>query len=148
MTTIAYKDGILASDSQETDGYNKRKCGPKIIKREIADSETGKQAILLGATGNSYAGAVAMDWYGTNQPPPQFHDDDFELIIVDRSGVYTMDRYCRPIRTQEKFTAVGSGAAVALGAMYAGATAEEAVKIACKVDNYTSGKVITLTLDE
>jgi ATP-dependent protease HslVU (ClpYQ) peptidase subunit len=43
--------------------------------------------------------------------------------------------------------AIGSGAAFAMGAMDAGATAKEAVKIACR-DVYTGGKIRTYKIKE
>lgn len=44
--------------------------------------------------------------------------------------------------------AIGSGADIALGALDQGATAEEAVKIACKRNVLSGGAVTTVTFDE
>jgi ATP-dependent protease HslVU (ClpYQ) peptidase subunit len=49
-----------------------------------------------------------------------------------------------PVPRGAKFWAIGSGAPYALAAMYAGASATEAVKIAAKIDTSTGLPVKTL----
>jgi hypothetical protein len=46
-----------------------------------------------------------------------------------------------------KYTAIGSGAALALGAMFAGADTETAVRAAIKHDTKTRAPVITMRLE-
>jgi ATP-dependent protease HslVU (ClpYQ) peptidase subunit len=47
-------------------------------------------------------------------------------------------------RTDENWYAVGSGAAYALGALYMGATPEEAVEAAIKFSVYSSGPLMSM----
>jgi len=100
---------------------------------------------------DAYSSMVFVDWYGTSQPTPEIliHGDverDFECLIVEDDGIYTVDMLCRPVKVKEKFYAVGSGAKTALGAMHMGAGAVEAVKVACKVCPYCAPPVVKYTL--
>ena len=63
--------------------------------------------------------------------------------MVDKRGRITSfeSESSAPCRIRAKFLAIGSGAAVALGAMAAGADAKQAVRIACQFDAHTKGPV-------
>jgi len=156
MTCIAYRDGILAADSQitidsEAGGSRKFKCD-KIYRKTVRNEEE-EYEVLIGTAGDAYTSMVFVDWYGTQQPVPETLvqgdvDRDFECLIVEDDGIYTVDMFCRPIKVKEKFYAVGSGAKAALGAMHMGANAITAVQIACKVCPYCAPPIISKSLDD
>lgn len=163
MTTIAYRDGILAADSQG-DWGGTRTVADKIhrapgvviagsgatwrirmVVREIERLITANPHWLTSQGG--YFWGVANAFYD-----PQ-HDRDSEntpsvLLIQVRTGTYM--RLQGPIFTpcdlDRKFIAIGSGCEYALGAMAQGATAEEAVKIAASLDTYSGGPICAVNV--
>jgi ATP-dependent HslUV protease subunit HslV len=141
MTTIAYRDGILAADSRAT--FQSEEGGARCVRcRKIYRKKTKAGIeVLIGTAGESSSGLLFVDWYGSDRKPPiKFLDGDadFLCLVVTPSGVLEYDKWCRGEEVEEEFAAIGSGAKAALGALYAGASAEEAVRIACKIDPYSS----------
>ena len=147
MTTIAFRDGVMAADSQETLGDNKANC-KKLFKKK---DETGKK-VIIGTAGGSFTGMIYVDHFGSGKKRPDeisymYEDEDFHNLIWDGKKLFEVNWMWRPIQVHSRFFAIGSGAGAALGAMHMGATAREAVVIAKKIDNYTGGPVITATLE-
>lgn len=147
MTTITYKDGILAGDSQMSRGDEKCMGILKVGKTEN---------FLLGFSG-SFSNAPALySWFleneniGVENPVnlcqvwenvPNF-GSGFSLMIVNRAGlIWTASHEGPPVFIPSKYDAAGSGSEFAIGAMAAGASAPEAVRIAAKYDVYTGGPV-------
>ncbi len=158
MTTIAYRDGVLAADSQttiqtEAGGSRKFRCTPKLLtKNVLIDGEP--QEVIIALAGESAPGLAFFNWFDgdfeTKDTPEIFVQNlpDFTALVLFAHGLYEFDAYCTADKIIEPFYAIGSGAKAALGAMHAGATAEQAVEIACKVDPYTSGPVQVVKLQE
>ena len=146
MTTIAYRNGIMASDSMasEEDYLQKVDC-QKIWK--IKDT-------LIGTAKGSYAGLVFIEWFKGKVPKDKMdwldQGDDFETLVVDTKGtILTYNRYLVPDRHgQKEFWAIGSGAKCAMVAMECGKTAEQAVRLAIKYDLYSGGRIQTMRLDQ
>jgi hypothetical protein len=147
MTTIAVRNGIIAADSCETHelddgGHYVGQCR-KLFRKGDA---------ILGTYGESTTGMVFVDWYGSSKKPPRDEflqaDAEFGVIALTPDGVFLYDKWCRAERLEGEFFAFGTGAKVALGAMHAGASAADAVRIAALVDLYTRGPVITETVAE
>jgi ATP-dependent protease HslVU (ClpYQ) peptidase subunit len=68
---------------------------------------------------------------------------EFSAIRLVSDGILLYAQDTRgPTHTQDAF-AVGSGSDFALAAMYLGATAEEAVELACELDIYCSLPVVS-----
>jgi ATP-dependent protease HslVU (ClpYQ) peptidase subunit len=68
-------------------------------------------------------------------------DDSFQFIIgLEKSLFYISNEYV-VLRTKTGIYSAGSGGEIALGAYVAGATVQQAVKIAARFDINTSGKV-------
>ena len=159
MTTIAYRNGVLACDSEET--HEDDKAGEisyynckKIYKKKVThDWNTGKRLpkchmVLIATRGEVGASLVGVDWYGSGDEVPDYMyaDTQFDLLILTPHGLFSMDQYFRPTRVREEYFATGSGAKAALGAMYMGATAVEAIKAAIDCDPGTGGAVISESL--
>ncbi len=138
MTTIAYKDGILAVDSAVTcDGRYEGSC-KKWLQVKGAVAAVSGQAMVLGRL------KIAVD--GDGFPDFDFSTlHDSELLFVSRAGIFCVTKVGF-LKIEAPFAAIGSGAAIAYGSMEAGASAEEAVEIACKYDNATRGPITALTL--
>lgn len=144
MTTVAYRAGVLAADSQATSSY-KQKC-QKIHK--VGDSYFA----FCGALSTAY---LFIEWLKLDQrdwlidgkdPPKGLGDDDFEAIELSEEGAFVWD--CRLTRRPvlDAFYAIGSGSDFAMGAMAMGADAKEAVRVAAKFDPYTGGAIKKVTL--
>lgn len=138
MTTIAYRDGVLAADSLVTLGNTKvHGCYQKIQRID---------GYLVGSAGSVAACQAFIDWVKyaeDDQAPPK---GEYNAIIVNHKGKLREIEggHFLPSPRGAKFTAIGSGAPFALAAMYAGASATEAVKIAAKIDTSTGLPVKTL----
>ncbi len=148
MTTIVYRDGIMAGDSRatiETEAGGARMYRCEKLYRKVIKVGRRTEEHILGFAGESSPALLYLDWYGSGKEPPQVFADmvsDFSVLIHTPRGLFEVDSYCRPERVLEKFWAIGSGAKAALGALHAGANARQACAIACKVDPY-SGLPIT-----
>jgi ATP-dependent protease HslVU (ClpYQ) peptidase subunit len=144
MTTIAFKDGILACESQVTN--NNAVCGYCQSKIQILED------IAIGFSGSLRDQKLFVDWYKAGEKiedRPKYNSDNWESIIINvetKEVSEYHDGYL--IEYKYDFYALGSGCFLATGAMAAGATAEEAVKIACKYDIYSSGEIHVLDLNE
>lgn len=140
MTTICYRDGILAADSLVTLGNTKVHGSYQKIRR-IGD-------YLIGTAGSVAACQAFVVWLKEGDdtcPPPK--GEYGALIIGPQGKVREIENgSVLPSPRGAKFFALGSGGPFALAAMYAGATAAEAVKIAAKIDTNTGLPVKTLKL--
>lgn len=141
MTTIAYKDGVIAYDSRQT--RNDRIVSDSAPKCQVVD---GVSFFLSGAVCDEKALIAA--YFGTPSPAPVecsgYVVDGGKLILVghdDKTGIWKQD--LEPSNPD----AIGSGAAYALAAMDMGATAEDAVRAAMKRDIYTGGAVRTVLIE-
>jgi len=137
LTTIAFKNGVLAADTQATCSYHSR-------VRKIHRMPDG---VLLGGCGSTQDCHLVAEWLkgGQEGKLPRSLEADFIIVLPNGSILIAEGRF-PPFPLTAKFAAIGSGSPVAMGAMEAGATALEAVKIAAKHDGGTSGPFHTLRL--
>lgn len=144
MTTLAYRDNILAFDSMITDsaltGYATK--GRKTSKYLIACAGEWQDCEAFLDWGEQ--GAVFEDRrkFGLDR------EVEISGMIVDKKGkVWMYESRLYPMVIDAPFYALGSGSHLALGAMAHGATAHQAVKIAAKFDPFTGGTVRELSWD-
>lgn len=130
MTIICYRDGMLAADrmcSSTVDliqGYHKKIC-----------EKDGS----AWASGGAVQDCVAFDqWVRAGRQDgnkPSLSDDkDTSLvaILIEQDGTVKHYNYnLVPFTMEAPYFAIGGGDMVAIGAMFMGATAEEAVRAAC-----------------
>lgn len=145
MTTIVYRDGILAGDRRAYSG-DKKPIGTKTKIHRLEDGT------LWGvSSSNVGADALLKRWIEGGCAPADCNDlkpESFELIVVrpdgeifyangnlDLSGPLTAD-----------YVAIGSGDHYALGALATGVSAQEAVRIASDLDIWSGGGIDTLSL--
>lgn len=123
MTTIAVSvvEGIMCSDSLWHDGV---KTGSM---RKVIRTPEG----LIGFAG-TYSEWVR--WYEAYQvdPNPSITTEDLDIVMLTASGIFTWNPTDKWFPIAEKFYAIGSGSDFAIGAMEAGATAAQAIQIACR----------------
>ena len=149
MTCIAYRNGVLAADSQSTDSNNLRVPCRKLYR--IAKGKN--RGHIVATAGADFTGEVFVKWYsGEGEMPTAERDlineDDLFLCLVLRpDGLFEVDKSCVLIENRLPFYAIGCGAPVAMGAMEKGAGAREAVGIACKWDSNCAPPVVSMRLE-
>lgn len=145
MTTIAYRDGVLAADTQQSYG-NLRVMGiNKIVKAG---------GLLAGATGDAVACKNFLDWVMKGCPescPPMVWSMDKDwrgtgYIFLDGMVIEFWPQ--GSLVHRPAFFAAGSGCDFAMGAMANGADARRAVEIAAEYDKNTGGIVQSLSIHE
>jgi 20S proteasome alpha/beta subunit len=137
MSVVVYRDGIMASDSRVSEDDVVWGHTPKIMRLS--------SGCLLGYTGDADARFIIklLDKVKTPSKIPtsvklkSFDKVDSEVLLVFPSGegwfiVAGKEGEAIPALTMGDFTAIGSGSHFALGALEHGATAIQAVRIACK----------------
>ncbi|WBF79547.1 hypothetical protein BNCALIDO_00158 [Aeromonas phage vB_AdhM_TS9] len=157
MTTISYKDGIMCSDGRMS-------LGDMIIKDDT-QKVFWVNNHLVGVCGRARAINTFVTWlqkmtdyHIVNQEvgelvdlvPPALEDDEgYSALVVTPSRQVLMYEGNTPIDMGSDVPmSVGSGSCFALAAMKAGATAEEAVKVACELDVYSGGEITIVQLEE
>lgn len=138
MTTIATDGNSIAADSLAVSGDLKNTAGFTKIWEFNGD--------YYGASG-LLNDLVRFQEY---QKDPESTDitrlsDVFFGLKLTKKGVYFFDNELF-MHKGAKLSAVGSGREIALGAMHAGASPREAVKIACKLNAFSGGSVRVLYL--
>jgi len=141
MTTIAVDDTMISADGLRTAGSEP--VGWSTQKLHYRD-HNGHRCVYA-VTGEGYMAPQIIDWWeagakpGLQPMPPK--DGSWTLIIVDGTGVRSVNHDSPYPQEWESPQAWGSGSHYALGAMHAGQSAERAVEIASRLDLYTGGKI-------
>lgn len=155
MTTIAYKDGILAGDTRVTSSYTNVLNVMKIASR-MFNAETQLIAAVSGdlATLSNVRKWISSADTAANvlDTAPTLLNDSDEVLLIEHdlvnkvTRVYILYKDGSPVLIQPRngIIAIGSGKEVALGAMSAGATAKEAVEIASIWDKSTGDATTVL----
>lgn len=142
MTTIAYRDGVLASDTQMS--YADTSLSTPNLKLFIA----GKYAVAV--CGDCRMIPTIKRWFEQHdcQPkraPDRLWDEGFDALAMDVNGDLFMLLADELHPLPCNFFAIGSGRLLALGAMEFGATAPEAVAVAAAHDVYTGEPVESIS---
>lgn len=141
MTTIAYKDGILVSDTQLTWGSE--------IHYTTKIMELSRTGLIIACAGTARYERRAHEIF--NDPGWKSMDlsekaKEFSALLFDGTELYLLTGNYIPIPITDKYIAIGSGAAYALAAMSLGCSAKDAVKVASQFDVYTNDRVETYEL--
>lgn len=146
MTIVAYRNGILASDTQVSGEDNNHWAYCKKVRKV--------QGYLLGGCGEIdiltwFLNKFDPIWVKKNTQPllpanvQTKMEVDFEgLIVAPNRKVYNISEtlLITPIRIS-KYIAIGSGEKLALGAMAVGANAINAVRAAIKHEATCGGRI-------
>lgn len=143
MTVIAYKDGLLASDSAISSDIVYIASMKKVIRTSAG--------WLVGGCGDVVHVVRFLSWAeagfkARSRPPPS---EDFAGMAIAPDGslsLFEKDMMAFPVSAP--FLAIGSGADLALGAMAHGASAAQAVEIAIQFCHGCKGPVQVCSLAE
>lgn len=143
MTTIATDGRSVSGDGQITND-NRIESTSFVKVRHIGG---GKRDItgIVAFSGDPSQFELFYSFLETDVKPDRLNMEKSEAIFVTPDGVYAYDENLIPIKVDLPF-AMGSGGQIALGAMLAGKSPQQAVMIACKIDIWTGGVITTLTL--
>lgn len=136
MTTVVANKNSMASDSLCSHGGLKS-AATKIIK---------VNGDLIGVAGDLSDLYKFIKWYKNKKLKMVPINSDI-LVLTKKGDLYTYEDDIG-ICVQEEFYAIGTGSYAAMAAMYMGATPEEAVEVACKVDIFSGGEVKCLKKEE
>lgn len=140
MTTIAYKDGIVAADSRCTEGDH---IMPGKA-RKLYELPDGSIYTFTGSVAHGMAMLAALT-SGKKKKTPKWELGDTIAVIIRPNGkVLIFEGEGVWFEQTGKMAAWGSGEAYAYGAMEAGADAAKAVRIAIKHDAGSGGPVRTI----
>lgn len=146
MTVIAYRDGVLAADTRACMGEQTVGTVTKIARNDKGD--------LAGAAGAASYNHAFLRWFAGGEQGDAPLAKEVTNASYDRGVIF---RRAGPIEVHEpsgkhemraNYYALGSGRPEALGAMYAGATAEGAVRAAIAHDITCGGDITTLRHDQ
>lgn len=150
MSTIAYRNGVMAADSMAYGGKFTASPGSKCKIHRITEGRFAGG--LIGIT-SSCVGAdqYLIPWANGGAEYGKIGDtipSDFLVMIVDPEGrlwlANDFTALSGPI--QSEFYAIGSGADFAIGAMAVGAGPERAIEVAIAHNQHTGGPVQALSL--
>lgn len=140
MTTIAYRDGVIAADTSMTVNGT---VVPGRVK--IARAPDGR---LIGGAGKAAFTESFRAWAITEEGDPPKMEPGSVGFVIDTDGsvrLWDSDEGNGPFTVRPPYIAVGSGQDYAMGAMFAGADAETAVRAAIAHDKSTNGDVLVLS---
>jgi len=135
MTTIAWKPGVMVADKKTTDGDLAHSC-TKIYRRK---------GYAIGFSGYLQEGLQFCDWFHKREGKCPLKKTDALVMNLTTGGCVHWEAKAKiGIPVEDPCTAIGSGAGLAIGAMEAGATPQQAVKIAAKRDPATGFGIQTV----
>jgi hypothetical protein len=145
MTAIVYRDGIMAADSVVWTAGERIKIAtdPKIIR--LANGG------LLGCSGFTDEIRTFQEWMRESGVPPGEHfdkDNDFTAVRVDPDRtIWQCWTALKWVRSAHTFAAIGACSQFLYGALFAGASAEETVRLAVLHTDGAGGEVQVERLD-
>lgn len=142
MTTIAYKDGVVVADRLASrSGWAWAEVDKIVQKGSWTLTGVGDLATVCAFQRNF---SLALDDLDAFLPA----EEETTLLAFGGGSIFALEKGGRLEIDPNKFYAWGSGFPVALGAMHAGATALQAVRIAALVDREGTGEDIDMVVPE
>ena len=139
MTTVAYKDGVLAGDTRIT-------CGDLITPERATKVFKLSNGALLGAAGTLRNAHTLRRAIENGHPLPDVKGVDAVMITPDGT-IYCYDRDAWN-EINAPYHAIGSGCEYAYTALWLGHDAITAVKAGIQFDKNSGGKVMAVRLKE
>lgn len=148
MTTIAYRAGIMAADSGA--------WLSNVAYRTANKLAVGPDGSLHGVTGGQGECETYLQWVrggmAGEAPKPEPAGDagdnrsSFLALVISPAGDLSVwTAHGHELHGRPEFFALGAGSEMAIGALAAGATAEEAVAIVAEHSEYARTPVRTIS---
>lgn len=141
MTTIAYRDGIIAGDTQAQQ-HGLTRYFKKVHRMDDA---------IIGIAGNCGDVTQFLDWWRDGHNMDRLPDfriyrgdgdaPDIQALVLQQDGLYLWTEHFQYSPVVQSFFAIGTGTQAALTAMHMGAPAVDAIRMAAQVDLFTGGEV-------
>jgi ATP-dependent protease HslVU (ClpYQ) peptidase subunit len=125
MTTIAYRDGVLAGDTRITEGEN-------ILPERERKVHRLRNGFMFGGCGASTQVVKLKTCVAKSLKPPKLNDCN-GIMITPQGEVWFYENGLW-LRVKAPYIAIGRGRQYAFGALKQGASAVEAVRVACAFD--------------
>lgn len=138
MSVVAWDGKTLAADCQQN-WSDVPLRGSKVFEHD---------GVLFGHVGSAEDGAAFEEWVKAGSPEetkPELEDVNF--LSVSKGQLYWASERLVWLRVNATYFAIGAGRDVALGAMAAGMSAPQAVKIACQHNIHCGIDIETLSLE-
>lgn len=142
MTTIVYRDGVLAADSVVgSSGWRMGHCNKIAVRDDGA---------AMGVSGEWAVSVAAQRWFlsGCQGDAPA---GDYKAIVADADGASLLEDGVIGVPCTflvPGALAIGCGWPAALAAMLMGADAVKAVEIACMLDPNSGGEITHVVVSE
>lgn len=135
MTVIAYRDGIMAADSAV--------WGDQIIVEHVRKIWRLADGSLFGCSGRLCDAQACADWLlnGGDKPAPAEKGYFTALVAAPDGVVRRIEWDMRPFEITGPYHTCGAHMEFLHGAMAAGASAEEAVRLAIRYGDSAAGEV-------
>lgn len=140
MTVVAIDGKTIACDTQITYGIHAEQSD---LHSKVVETDD----FIFAYTGAYMLFQPWMNWFEEGRdpaaiPPANYNDNGITLWAWDGAVLYEVNSQTPYlIKIEHSLNALGTGREYAIGALEMGATAEEAVKIACKYDTNSGGAV-------
>lgn len=141
MTVIAWDGKTIACDSQMSDNGIIQKT---IKLHRVNDS-------WIASSGSSRAGVAMRQWIadGTKDfPKLEKIDEGTRMVVFSPSGITEYEASEYGVLLIGDLLAWGSGCDLAIGAMEMGASAVEAVRVACKHEVHCGGDILSAEIGD
>lgn len=136
MTTIAYRNGVLAADSRETNEHDNGTSF--VVSDKCQKLYVLPDGSVVGCAGSSESGHLLVQSLIKKTATPKL--EHTEAMHITRKGVFLYEGSAwLPMR--DRYYAIGSGAGYAIAAMKAKASAIEACRIGAEMDPCSGGSV-------
>lgn len=148
MSVIAWDGKSIATDRQMSVGD---------MRSQVTKLKRLTSGAIVGIAGSLDGGLTLMQWFENGAAPdkwPEFQKDKdrWALLVAvlanGKVGFYEQEPVWIPV--EDEFMAWGSGRGFAMGAMSMGATARQAVEIACRFNVHCGMGIdgMTISLSE
>lgn len=161
MTTLAWDGTILAADGGATIGNTTVKPVRKIFAVQAKSGEkyiialAGKHPVVRTTISYISQTEITDGWPRFDPGFMQAMREQFSpgehlcsFYLVNEEGVCLVYENWLSMRIVEGYDAIGNGMDFALGALYMGAPAREAIAAACEFDIFTSHPVTSMTAED
>lgn len=138
MTTIAYRDGIIAADRLVTAGNMRAGFVTKIF---------AAHDMVVGISGSLSDLGLFQMWFNSEllDTVPSFSDEVDGIVVDADHNIFYIGAKGNRVMVAGEYAAVGSGEEYAMAAMAMGADARKAVEIAIQLDTLSGGGIDVLT---